>query len=151
MKRGHAATERFFRDAGIAEGMSVLELGCGPGEVTELVADLVGPSGNVLAVDRSEAMLAAAQERVGRKAERDVRFVCADLNGRPDYLADMGHAAFDVIAGRRVLMYLADPQSAIAGLMPWLRQGGLVVFEEADSTLCPGRVAAMPAHEQAVS
>lgn len=151
MKRSNAPTERLFRDAGLSEGMSVLELGCGPGEVTEMIADMVGPAGRVLAVDRSEEMLSAARERTGRNTERNIRFVCADLNDGPEYLEDLAHASLDAIAGRRVLMYLPDPGSVVAGLMPWLRPGGLVVFEEADSTICPGRVAAMPAHERAVS
>ena len=131
--------------------MFVLELGCGPGEITELIADMVGPSGNVLAVDRSEEMLASARERVGGIGDRNVRFVSADLNGSPDYLKDIDHASLDAIAGRRVLKYLANPESVIASLTPWLRQGGLVVFEEADSTMCPGLAAAMPAHQRAVS
>ncbi|MEM7117130.1 MAG: methyltransferase domain-containing protein, partial [Chloroflexota bacterium] len=151
MKRSNATTERLLRDAGISEGMVALELGCGPGEVTELVAKIVGSSGIVLAVDRSEKMLAAAQARLEGNGVNNVRFICADLNGAPDYLTDIEHASVDVITGRRVLMYLAEPAQVVAGLLLWLRQGGLVVFEEADSTLGAGRVAAMPAHEQAVA
>ena len=151
MKRSNATTERLFRDAGISDGMVALELGCGPGEVTELVAKIVGPSGTVLAVDRSEEMLASAQARLEESGAENVRFILADLAGSPDYLSDIEHASVDVITGRRVLMYLAEPERVLAGLLPWLRNGGLVVFEEADSTLGPGRVAAMPAHEQAVA
>ncbi|MEM7118305.1 MAG: methyltransferase domain-containing protein [Chloroflexota bacterium] len=151
MKRSNATTERLFRDAGISEGMVALELGCGPGEVTELVAKIVGPSGTVVAVDRSEKMLTLARARLEANGAKNVRFICTDLNDAPDYLTDIDHASIDVITGRRVLMYLAEPERVIAGLLPWLRQGGLVVFEEADSTLGPGGVAAMPAHEQAVA
>ena len=128
VKRNNAPTERLFGDAGISEGMSILELGCGPGEVTEMIADMVGPAGRVLAVDRSEEMLSAARERTGRNTERNIRFVCADLNDGPEYLEDLDHASLDAIAGRRVLMYLPDPRSVVAGLMPWVairRAGGI--------------------------
>ncbi|MEM8682282.1 MAG: methyltransferase domain-containing protein [Pseudomonadota bacterium] len=150
MKRSNATTERLFRNAGISEGMVALELGCGPGEVTELLAGIVGPSGSVLAVDRSKETLASAGARLEETGARNVRFFCADLNDAPDYLNDIDHSSIDVVTGRRVLMYLAQPERVLARVLPWLRQGGLVVFEEADSTIGPGRVTAMPAHEQAV-
>src|SRR5688572_31457542 len=57
-------TERFLRGAGIAPGMRVLDIGCGVGDVTLLCADLVGPEGAVVGVDRDPAALARASERV---------------------------------------------------------------------------------------
>ncbi|MEL7062061.1 MAG: methyltransferase domain-containing protein, partial [Acidobacteriota bacterium] len=149
MTRSNATTERLFKTAGLCEGMRVLELGCGPGEVTEVLARLVGPQGGVLAVDRSEKSLTAARERLS--GIETVRFTCADLNDGPGYLADIEQSSFDAIAGRRVFMYLQQPAQVLGGLRPWLRDRGLVVFEEADSTLCPGRVGAYPAHDQAVA
>ena len=151
MKRSNSTTERLFRKAGISEGMCALELGCGPGEVTELLTEIVGPSGSVFAVDRSEEMLSSARERLEGPGAENVRLICADLNGAPDYLNNVESPSFDVIVGRRVLMYLTRPEQVIAGLLPWLRQAGLVVFEEADSTICPGRVSTMPAHDKAVA
>ena len=62
MRRSNSTTERLFRAAGISAGMTVLELGCGPGEISELLSEIVGPAGSVLAVDRSDKMLSAAQE-----------------------------------------------------------------------------------------
>ena len=45
-------TERFFREAGIGPGQRVLDLGSGVGDVAMLAARLVGPSGEVVAVER---------------------------------------------------------------------------------------------------
>ncbi|MEM1241273.1 MAG: methyltransferase domain-containing protein [Cyanobacteria bacterium P01_H01_bin.26] len=151
MKRSNSTTERLFRAAGISAGMAVLELGCGPGEVTELLSEIVGPNGSILAVDRSEKMLSVAEGSLGKVGKSNVRFVHADLNNTPKYLENVDRASFDVVAGRRVLMYLAHPDRVLAGLLPWLRVGGLAIFEEADSTLCPGHVATMPAHAQGVA
>lgn len=52
MIRSNSTTARLFRAAGISGGMTVLELGYGPGEVTDLFREIVGPTGSVLAVDR---------------------------------------------------------------------------------------------------
>lgn len=125
-----------------------MELGCGPGEVTEVLADLVGEGGSVLALDRSDEVLATATTRLD--GAQNVEFARADLNGAPSYLEGRAQSSFDAIAGRRVLMYLEEPATTLAGLRPWLRRGGLVVFEEADATLCPGRVQALPAHDRAL-
>src|SRR5215470_14143405 len=57
-------TERFFRDAGIGSGQRVLELGSGMGDVAMLVAHIVGPSGEVLGVERDANSIQFAESRV---------------------------------------------------------------------------------------
>ncbi len=151
MKRSNSTTERLFRSAGISEGMAVLELGSGPGEVSELLSEIVGSDGSVLAVDRSKDMISSAQKRLEKIGTGNVHFLQADLNDAPEYLENVDISSFDAVVGRRVLMYLPCPDRVLAGLLPWLREGGLVVFEEYDSTICPGLVAAMPAHERGAS
>src|SRR5258705_9960035 len=64
-------TEQFLRLAGIEPGMSVLDLGCGVGDVSLLAARLVGPSGHVTGIDRDSVVIKKAGERVrdeGRSA-----------------------------------------------------------------------------------
>lgn len=151
MKRSNSTTERLFRSAGISEGMTILELGCGPGEISELLSEIVGSAGSVLAVDRDKEMISAAQKRLEEAGKKNVHFVQADLNDAPEHLKNVDLLSFDAVAGRRVLMYLPSPDRVLAGLLPWLREDGLVVFEEYDSTICPGFVATMPAHEQGTS
>src|ERR1700752_5309475 len=56
-------TERLFREAGIGPGQSVLDLGSGVGDVAMLVARLVGPSGEVVAVERDRNSIAKATAR----------------------------------------------------------------------------------------
>ena len=53
-------------DAGVGVGMRVIDLGCGAGEVTLLIAKLVGDDGHVIGVDRQ----ARATTRWGGAAER---------------------------------------------------------------------------------
>ena len=51
-------TERFFREAGISTGQRVLDIGSGVGDVAMLAAGLVGPSGEVLGVERDARSIA---------------------------------------------------------------------------------------------
>ena len=45
-------TERLFREAGIGPGQRVLDLGSGVGDVAMMVARLVGPTGEVVGIER---------------------------------------------------------------------------------------------------
>ena len=56
-------TERLLRSAGIRPGMRVLDLGSGAGDVAMLAAELVGPSGWVIGIDRNSQVLSLATER----------------------------------------------------------------------------------------
>ncbi len=57
-------TERFFREAGIGRGQRVLDVGSGVGDVAMLAAQLVGPSGEVVGVERDSRSIARAKARV---------------------------------------------------------------------------------------
>src|SRR5438309_209505 len=72
-------TERLFRVAGIQPGMSVLDVGCGVGDVSLLAASIVGPAGSVLGVDRAAASIETARERVRSAGLQNVAFEVADL------------------------------------------------------------------------
>ena len=56
-------TERMVLAAGIEPGMRVLDVGCGAGDVSFLVAALVGPKGSIVGVDLDGEALKFAEER----------------------------------------------------------------------------------------
>src|SRR5215470_11895135 len=56
-------TERMLRAAGLSSGMQVLDVGCGVGDVSLLVSELVGPEGSVVGVDLDAEALALAERR----------------------------------------------------------------------------------------
>ena len=66
-------TRQFLREAGIAAGMRVLDIGSGAGDVAFLAADMIGPSGEVVGSDTAPAAVAAAT-RAAR--ERGLHNVC---------------------------------------------------------------------------
>src|SRR6476661_7310439 len=86
-------TERFFREAGLGAGMRVLDVGSGAGDVTFLVAGLVGESGQVIGVDRSLNAVARATERAGARSWPNVGFV----HGDPAQMSF--DAPFDAVVG----------------------------------------------------
>src|SRR5689334_331540 len=62
--------------AGFAPGERVVDIGCGGGATTVAIARAVGPEGEALGVDVSEALLATARQRAGQA--RNLRFLHAD-------------------------------------------------------------------------
>lgn len=136
-------TQRLLVDAGIAAGMRVLDVGCGHGNVSALLARLVGPSGAVVGVDRDAGALAVARAKAAELGLAQVTFVERDLGALPGDLA-----GFDAAVGRRVLMYQPDAVAAVRAVAGAVRSGGVVVFQEHDPSMGPGRRAPLPLHEQ---
>jgi len=117
-------TERLFREAGIGPGQRVLDLGSGVGDVALLVARLVGPSGEVVGIERDPSSIARANARVSQAGLRNVSFTQADVN------QIAGGKPFDAAVGRFILMFLPDPVSVLRSLTKVVRPGGVLVFQE---------------------
>ena len=114
--------------AGIAQGAACLDVGCGGGDVTLELADVVGPGGSVVGTDTDEAMLKLAEQEAAQRSCGNVEFRLADVHDT------VGEAIFDVVYARFVLTHLRDPATALAGMHAALRPGGVVVVEDIDST-----------------
>lgn len=135
---------RLLCDAGVSPGMRVLDIGCGRGLVAQMAQACVGETGFVLAVDRDLSWCANA------KREDNLVYEALDLRD----VASGWHASwgmFDAIVGRRVLMYLPDPESTLRALMHKLKPGGVMVFQEIDFSMVPHSLKAMPLHAQTVA
>src|SRR5438445_4960027 len=123
-------TRHLFEQAGIGPGMRVLDVGSGAGDVAFLAAELVGPSGNVIGVDRVGAAVEWATARASSREIKNVTF----LEGDPALMPF--DQKFDALVGRLVLMYYPDPVEAIQRLAWHVRPGGLMVFQEFDIGNC---------------
>ena len=119
-------TRHLLIEAGIAEGMNVVDIGTGAGHVASIAAELVGPDGHVLAVDRNPEALEGARKRLGGRQEID--FAEADLDS-----LDIDEE-FDAIVGRAVLMHVSSPVEVMERLGRHLCSGGLMVMHEFDMT-----------------
>jgi precorrin-6B methylase 2 len=124
----------FLRAAGIAAGMWVLDVGCVGGDVSVLVARLVGPTGQVVGIDR----LAAAVESVTLRA-RDLgapnrHFLVGDAS-RPDGELE-AETPCDAAFGRSVLEFAPGPAGMLRTIATQIRPSGVIAFQEADWSGC---------------
>ncbi len=110
--------ERFFREAGIGPGHRVLDLGSGMGDVSMLVAGLVGASGEVVGIERDAASIERARARVATSGLRNVTFLETAAN---EIVIDQ---PFDAAVGRYILMFLPDPVSVLRSVSRLVRPGG---------------------------
>jgi ubiquinone/menaquinone biosynthesis C-methylase UbiE len=117
-------TERFFREAGVGRGQRVLDIGSGVGDVAMLVARLVGPSGEVVCIERDPKSIAKARARVTEAGLHNVSFTESDVGDIPD------RKPFDAAVGRFILMYLPDPVTALRSISQLVRPGGVLAFQE---------------------
>jgi ubiquinone/menaquinone biosynthesis C-methylase UbiE len=128
-------TERFFREAGIGPGQSVLDLGSGVGDVAMLVSKLVGPTGEVVGIERDARSIERARTRVKEAGQNNISFIQSDV------AQISNNKTFDAVVGRFILQFLPDPVHVLRSLTQSLRPGGIVAFQEPSFAaflhLCP--------------
>jgi ubiquinone/menaquinone biosynthesis C-methylase UbiE len=117
-------TRRVFELAGLSAGMRVLDIGCGAGDVSFLAAEIVGPSGSVIGIDRAQAPVDAANARAAARVLSHATFHVSDIaTFEPS-------VPFDAVVGRFVLMHQADPAETFRLAARLVRPGGLVAMVE---------------------
>lgn len=105
-------------------GEKILDVGCGTGVNALALARLVGPSGKVIGIDNSEAMLAIARARaLASNIEYQLQAV-EDMNFPED--------SFDGVVCTQLLSYLADPVAVIRHLLAVIKPTGRVFIAETD-------------------
>src|SRR3981081_3762939 len=119
-------TERLMRNAGIGPGMRVFDVGGCAGGVSLLAAELVGPSGSVVGIDRNPQVVDLANRRVRTAGLRQVTFKDVPL------ATFSHHDLFDCVAGRYVLIHQADPIDFLRTAARLVRPGGIIAFHELD-------------------
>ena len=105
----------------VAEGQTVIDVGCGAGEATMQLAELVGPQGQVIGVDVAPRVLALAKRRAENTAH--VTFLQDDAGtlSLPDH-------SFDAIFSRFGTMFFSDPVAEFRNLRRMTRPGGKMGF-----------------------
>ncbi len=108
-------------------GMDLLDVGCGPGTITMDLADLLGPTGRVTALERTAGALDLAREEAGRRGTTNVHFTVADVQelGLPD-------DSFDVVHAHQVLQHVDQPVQALREMRRVCRPGGIVAVRDSD-------------------
>lgn len=120
------------RATGLRPGMSAVDVACGSGSLTRLLATTVGPTGSVVGIDVSSAMLREASTRGGPPS---VRYERADALALP-----LDDATVDAAAIAFGLRNVADYRACLAEMARVTRPGGrIVVLEIATPAGGPGR------------
>jgi SAM-dependent methyltransferase len=120
--RVFAPTTTVFLARAARDPARIIDLGCGPGHTTRLLADTF-PAASVTGLDRSDAFL----EEAGRGAPSRVRFVRADVATTP-----LPGGPADLVFARFVLSHLPERAAALRGWLDTVARGGVLAIEEVD-------------------
>ena len=114
-----------WRAGGIGPGQTVLDVGCGPGYASLDLAELVGPSGRVVAIDKSERFLRALDASCRERGIDTINAHAADLDAGefPDLVADR-------VWCRWVLAFVKDPRAVLTRITAALEAEGVIVVHE---------------------
>lgn len=119
--------------AGIAPGARILDVGAGPGYAAADLAQFVGPSGEVVAVERSGRYVEAGRGMLAKHGFTHVRYHELDLMTDP-----LPGSGFDAAWCRWVACFVSSPALLVDKIAAALRPGGLAIFHEylAYETFC---------------
>lgn len=117
-------TRHFLEAIGLSDGMRVLDVGSGVGDVAVLATRLVGPSGEVVGIDSDPAVLELARQRAADEGLANLRFQICDLREHKT------SSYYDAVIGRCILLHQTDPLSTVKEVLNYVRPGGTVAFQE---------------------
>lgn len=120
-------TDRLLRATGMCQGMSVLDIYCGPGEVARMAADRVGPSGRVIGIDPSGDAIACAESRSTAYGYTNIEYRRADLDDPA-----LATSLFDVVICRHVVIGQRQPVGFLRTASHFVRSGGVLALHEMD-------------------
>ena len=114
-----------WRRAGFTRGQSLLDVGCGPGYASVDLAEIVGPTGRIVSVDRSrrflDFLMAVRESRCLDQIETHERDLETD---------DLPVQGVDGSWSRWVLAFLKDPRPTLERVVRAVRPGGMLVLHE---------------------
>ncbi|HYJ83385.1 MAG TPA: methyltransferase domain-containing protein [Allosphingosinicella sp.] len=114
-----------FRRAGIGRGASVIDVGAGPGFAATDLAEIAGPSGKILALERSRRFLDVLEDRARRLG-------LGNIEAREQDVAEAGFGEGFAEASwcRWLLSFVGDPRRTVGHIARALKPGGRAVFHE---------------------
>ena len=107
-------------------GMSILDVGCGPGSITRGLAERVAP-GPVVGLDLSRDTLEAARADAARRGLANLRYEEGSV-----YALPFPDASFDVAYAHQVLQHLRERPAALREMLRVVRPGGLLAVRDVD-------------------
>lgn len=128
------SSQEFLKKIGLKPGITVLELGCGTGEMAIWIAKQISP-GKVIAIDNSSQQIAIARKLAQKEGVNNIEFKVISA-----YDLDKTElkGQIDLIFSRFVLNHLVAPLNVLYSLKDILKTGGILVIHDmiASNTLC---------------
>lgn len=118
-------------DTGYPPGVSVLEVGCGVGAQTIILAEM-SPGAALTCIDLSAPSLEEARRRTEAAGMGDITFLQADVLDLPAGEGPLSAGSFDHVFVCFLLEHLADPSTALMNLRDMLKPGGTITVIEGD-------------------
>lgn len=119
------STEEFLVSSGLKEGMHAADFGCGIGNTTRLISEVVGKKGKVIGIDNSEKQIELADSRFKKNNSFNVNFEKLDI-----YDLSKITEKFDFVYCRLVFINLKKPELALKEMLSTLKPGGIIAVEE---------------------
>ncbi len=110
----------------LTPGMTILDVGCGPGTITTDLARLVAP-GRVTALEITEEALELSREESNTQSVHTIDFTVGDVQ-RLHFVDN----AFDVVHAHQVLQHVPDPVQALREMRRVCKPGGIVAARDSD-------------------
>lgn len=115
-----------LKKAGLKKGMIVMDAGCGTGLMTKWLAEAVGETGHIIAVDNQESQLELAKRYLDENKISNVSFHCKNINE----LSANDLSSIDLFYSRLLLVHNKNPLSAIKNIYTNSKKNTRFVFEE---------------------
>ncbi|WP_072688148.1 class I SAM-dependent methyltransferase [Rhodococcus marinonascens] len=110
----------------LASGMTLLDVGCGPGTITADLAGLVAP-GEVTAVEMNDEALNLARAEFAKRCVPNAKTVVSDIHA-----LDFADDTYDVVYAHQVLQHVGDPVQALREMKRVCKPGGIVAVRDTD-------------------
>ncbi len=120
-------TLRTLKLAGIKSGMHCVDIGCGIGDASFLMAKLVGQNGSVIGMDTNEDVIEICKKRAQKEGITNIKFLVGDICDNR-----LNKNSFDFVFSRFLFQHLGKPKKALNEMIRLAKKGGAIVAEEND-------------------
>ena len=116
---------RLWKKAGFTFGHKILDLGSGPGWASMELSQMVGPSGSIVAFDRSQKYLQYLHKQIESSAIKNIETKHGDAHEM-----DFPTSSFEGIYARFLFVYLSNPKKVLSDCYRFLKKGGRLAITD---------------------